>query len=80
MRLTVPMLICSTLLAFAPVAYAGGLDNTEDEQPVLIPIEEGSNSSAPGALSLGSLGGGGAVAGVLAVALVAAALASSGSH
>ena len=75
MRLTVPMLICSTLLAFAPVAYAGGLDDTEDEQPVLIPIEEGSS-----ALSLGSLGGGGAEAGVLAVALVAAALASSGSH
>lgn len=79
MRLSFRLMVLSSVVAFAPVANAGGLDDVAVEQPVVV-VDEGSSSSVPGALSLGSLGGAGAVVGVLAVALVAASLGSSGSH
>lgn len=81
MNLSVRLLAISTMLAFAPAAYAGGLDDPVEDEEVII-VEQGSSGSAPLSLALGSLGGGGAlVAGlVLAAALAAAASGSSGSH
>ena len=80
MGLSIRLMVLSSVVAFAPIANAGGLDDVVVEQPVIV-VDEGSSSSVPNpAFSLGSLGGSGAVVGVLAVALVAASLASSGSH
>ena len=70
MRLSIHLMVLSSVVAFASVANAGGLDDVAVEQPVIV---------AP---VMGSLGGGAAlVGGILLIALLAAASSGgSGSH
>ena len=79
MGFSVRLLALSTIVAFAPMAQAGGLDDVKDEPDVLVADDKDDQG---GGILMGSLGNSGAlvVGGVLALALIAAASGSSGSH
>ena len=76
MSVSMRLLALSVIVAFAPMAQAGGLDAVSDEPVVVADDDNGA------VVPMGSLGNSGAliVGGVLAVALIAAASGSSGSH
>ena len=75
MSVSMRLLALSMIVAFAPMAQAGGLDAVSDEPPVIV-----ADDDQGGAVAMGSLGNSGAVVGgVLALALLATVI-SSGSH
>jgi len=74
MTLSIRLLAISAIVALAPAAYAGGLDDAVEDDEVIIPVV------VP--FSLGGLGGGAAivVGAILVGALVASSGSDSGSH
>ena len=76
MKISVRLLALGMIVAFAPIANAGGLGAVADEPSVIVADDNVRAAVIP----MGSLGSGGAAVAGLALLLVAAALASSGSH
>lgn len=79
MRFSVRLLALSMIVALAPMAQAGGMNDVKDEPDVMVADD---NDDQGGGMSLGSLGNSGALVagGILALALIAAASGGSGSH
>lgn len=79
MRLSASVLAMASLLALAPLANAGGLDDAQADDTVIAPADDDDGAAA---FSLGGLGTGGAIVigALLAGAIAAGSSSNSGSH